>query len=198
MSMSRFFEEFGCAQDSALQMAEQREENYEEEKLKSFESGYGAGWEDAVKAQKDAATQLASDLSQSIADLDFTLNEARSQFGQLIEPILLQVVSKLLPEMAQKTLGLHIVQELQELLTGQVADEIVIAVSPDHQTQVEEILSDCSDIRATVASDALLSPGQAQIRLGETEREIDLGAVIAGINDAIDAFFHSLKGNADG
>lgn len=198
MSMSRFFEEFGGAQDAALQLAEQHEENYEEEKLKSFEAGYGAGWEDAVKAQKETATQLATDLSQSISDLDFTLHEARGQFGQLIQPILQQIVSKMLPDMAHKTIGLHIVQELQDALTGQVSDQIVIAISPDHKAQLEDLLNECSDIRATVAADALLSPGQAQIRIGEVEREIDLDAVISGINDAVAAFFHSLKGNSDG
>lgn len=198
MSMSRLFEEFGPPA-AELGTAEISSEGLEEEKLKSFEAGYGAGWEDAVKAQTDAASQLATDLSQSISDMEFTFHEATGQFADLIQPILQQIVTKMLPNIARETLGVHIVDEIKALLDGMVSDHVIIATSPDHAEPLSKLLDSHPELNASVLADANLSPGQAQIRIADTERELDLDTVISGIDDAVAAFFHALKeGKQDG
>jgi flagellar assembly protein FliH len=55
--------------------------------------------------------------------------------------------------------------------------------------RIAPLLEGAPAIVADLIEDATLAPGQVYLRLGETEQEIDLAEVLAGIDAAIRAFF---------
>ena len=45
----------------------------------------------------------------------------------------------------------------------------------------------------TLTPDPLMAGGQALLRVGDQEREINLGAVLSGVSEAVEAFFEQTK-----
>jgi flagellar biosynthesis/type III secretory pathway protein FliH len=77
----------------------------EEAKVASFEQGYSAGWDDAVAAQQGDQTRIRADLARNLQSLSFTFQDARSHVLQAIRPLILQMVNRLLPEVAREALA---------------------------------------------------------------------------------------------
>jgi len=169
MAFSELLESFDA--DGTEQGSNRTEINQvalENERLASFETGYSAGWEDAVKAQADDQTRVSSDLAQNLQDMSFTYHEAVAHLNKSIEPLLQDIVAKVLPQMAKETLGMQIVEQLAELARA--------------QTGVQEPFE--------ITSEPSLGDGQAYIKFGPAEREIDTGQLIEGIQSAMTAFIH--------
>lgn len=162
----------------------------ENERLASFETGYSAGWEDAVKAQAEDKRNVSSDLAQNLQDMSFTYHEALAQLNKSVEPLLQEIVAKVLPEMARATLGAHIVEQLVDLARAGTEAPLEITVSPAHMEAVEALLDEKIQHPFVIAADAMLGEGQAYLKLSEVEREIDTAQVISGIETAVTAFIH--------
>ncbi len=162
----------------------------ENERLASFETGYSAGWEDAVKAQADDQTRVSSDLAQNLQDMSFTYHEAVAHLNKSIEPLLQDIVAKVLPQMAKETLGMQIVEQLAELARVQTGAAMQITVSPTNLEAVENLVGEALQEPFEITSEPSLGDGQAYIKFGTAEREIDTGQLIEGIQSAMTAFIH--------
>lgn len=162
----------------------------ENERLASFETGYSAGWEDAIKAQADDQTRVSSDLAQNLQDMSFTYHEAVAHLNKSLEPLLQDIVAKVLPQMAKETLGMQIVEQLVELARTQTSVPIQITVNPTHLEAVENLVGEVLQDPFEVTSEPSLGAGQAYIKFGTAEREIDTGQLIKGIETAMTAFIH--------
>ena len=69
--------------------------------------------------------------------------------------------------------------------------EIVVAAGEGHA--VRALLGDEPTVDVRVREDANLSAGQAQLRVGSSERELNSEALIESIRDSIDAFSYQFK-----
>lgn len=166
------------------------EADLEGQKLEAFENGYRAGWDDAVKAQSDDRSRISSAFGQHLQDLSFTYHEAYSQVMNAMAPLLDEMVAALLPEMARATLGHHIVEQLQGMAQEIGALEVVVAVSPANVEAVSPLLEGEFSFPIQLVEDDTLADEQADIRLGQTEKQIDLGDLIASVSEAVDGFAH--------
>lgn len=165
----------------------------EDAKLEAFENGYQAGWDDALKAHASEQSKMTSDIALSFQELSFTYREAQVKLMASMAPLLEQMVEKLLPEMARKSLGAHVVQQLTELSGKQAESAIEIAVAPANLQSIEDLLSAQAKLPFEVVCEPSLSSGQVYIRAGKSEREINLDAVIDGISEALTAFLYETK-----
>ncbi len=165
----------------------------EDAKLQSFEEGYRAGWDDAVKAYSDDKDKIADAFSQNLQDMSFTFHEAFAKLGTAMEPLLSQIVSKVLPELADKTLAAHVVVQMKDLMTQQAGHAIEIAVCPLNLNALTEILSETTNIPFEIKGEPALGDGQVYLRVNTQEREINLNAVTEGIANALDAFFQQIE-----
>ncbi len=192
MSISDHYQDFGpgLARSSAAQPAE--EDAQEEVRLQAFENGYQAGWDDADKAHQTARDSIASDFAQNLQDMTFTHVEAYAKLCLAMRPLVAQLVTKLLPEVAQKALGAHVFQQISELIDAQAENAIEIAVSPDNLPSLRDLMDEALDIPFAIVEEPSLGPGQVYLRVNATEREIDLDAVQRTLSDAIDAFFQQV------
>ncbi|PYG31063.1 ABC transporter ATP-binding protein [Pelagimonas varians] len=166
------------------------ENELEGQKLEAFENGYRAGWDDAIKAQSDDKSRISSAFGQHLQDLSFTYHEAYSQVMNAMTPLLDEMVAALLPEMARATIGHHIVEQLQSMAHEIGTLEVIVAVSPANAEAIAPLLEGDFSFPLQLVQDDTLADEQADIRLGEIEKQIDLGDLIASVSDAIDGFAH--------
>ncbi len=193
MQLRHFLEDFGtptAAQSAHVDGPAMDESEIEAQKLESFETGYRAGWDDAVKAHSEDHTRVSSAFAQNLQDLSFTYHEAYSQVVAAITPLLEEMVNVLLPQIARDGLGQHIVTQLQDMASEVGTFEVVIAVSPLNAPAVAALLDEDFGFPLRLEEDATLGEGQADIRFGETEKQIDLSDVLQSVSNAVQGFAH--------
>lgn len=165
------------------------ENDVEDMQLASFEAGYQAGWEDAIKAQKGSSGQAAIDVAQNLQDMSFTHRDAFLKLSKAMQPLLMQMVDKVLPNVARQVLGLHILQQINSVMEDQAATALEIVVSPDQEESIAALLKAQAKVPFTLRADPLVGPGQAQLRTNSNGQDINLDAVLSGMSDAIQAFY---------
>ena len=158
--------------------------------LASFEEGYKAGWDDAVKAQNTDKDRLSADLAQNLQDLSFTFHEAVGHVVRATSPLLNQMVECVLPELAHKALGLHIVQQLETRLQDVAEPCVEIRVSEADRAAVAPLLDRDFGFPVSLVAAPELVSGQADMRFAEEERQIDLTEVISGLDALLSGFLY--------
>lgn len=194
MGITHLLEDFGDA--TIVETPEAvgvSEEVVEEARLVSFEKGYSAGWEDAVSAKDQETTRISANLASSLEDLNFTYHEAQSQLIETLDPMFKVLTSAVLPDAMSATFGHHIVDQLTDMAKAQTDQGMLIVVAAGEASAVRSLLGDSFSVPVQVSEDENLSPGQAYLRVGSSEREINSLALIESIHESIDAFTYHFK-----
>ncbi len=161
----------------------------EDEKLASYETGYKAGWEDASAAIEGDQSRIKSELARNLQALSFTYHEARSHVLSAVEPLLLQVVGQLLPEIARETLAPFILETLMPLAEGLGDAPVTLVLHPNVRAAVESLLEQATGLPLSIEEESTLGEGQVFIRLGTVETQVDLDKATAEIAAAVRGFF---------
>ncbi len=161
----------------------------EEIRLEAFEKGYKAGWDDAAEAQSTDADRISADFAHNLNELSFTYHEVRTTILKSLEPLLRQMIDKVLPKMVQGTLGGHVMEQLNELASNGADIPVELVISPENRPALEKLVENAEGLPLEIVDEPSLGSGQVFIRLGETETEIDLDNVISGFAGALDGFF---------
>lgn len=160
----------------------------ETRRLEAFEEGYRAGWDDSVKAQADDSSNLSSTFAQHLGDLSFTYQEAYTAIMGAIGPLLDEMIAKLLPEIARQSLGGHITEQLAALAHEIGRRDVVIAVAPGRRDAVAPLIEGDFAFPVAIVEDDTLGADQADIRFGETERQIDLADMLTAFTAMVEGF----------
>lgn len=168
-------------------------EGLEDQRLESFELGYQAGWDDAVQAQADERKHVSAALSRNLKDLSFTYHEALQAFSEALRPLLEQMVTSVLPEMARASLGFNIVEQLTLLALEHGNNDVSIRVSPHNQVAVAALVNGQLSFPFTLETDVQLADGQVELSVGPAERQINTDEIANGVSDAISSFFHQTE-----
>ena len=163
----------------------------EEAKLASYDSGYSAGWEDAAAAQSDDQARIGADLARNLQSLSFTYQEARIHVLRAIEPLLEQIVGRLLPELARETLAPIVLEVLMPLAEKMADTPITLVLNPAAREGVEALLEHATGIPLSIVEEPSLGEGQVYLRLGASETHIDLDRDTAEIATAVRGFFET-------
>jgi len=162
----------------------------EDLRLEAFERGYQAGWDDSAKAQQDGATAISEDFARNIRDLSFTYHEAYSSLVSAMEPLIRQIVTSVLPELAQGSLAARVAGLLQAEIAAHGKQPVLLTTAPASAEALRTILPEGGSLPVEIRQDGDLAPGQVHLRIGDVaEHEIDLEEVLDGIGAAIDGFF---------
>ncbi len=168
-----------------------------EQKLAAYEQGYGAGWNDALQAQAEDIARLRTDLGRRLCEMELSYRDARRHILTALEPLLRDMVSKVLPAVAQATLGPMVLEQLQPIAAELAATPVEICTSPAKRDLVEALVNRDGGLPLRIVAEATLTDGQAYLKLPGHAAKIDLDGVIETITGAVDAFFHSeLHGDA--
>ena len=162
----------------------------EDQKLASYDSGYKAGWEDAVGAQSDDQSRMGADLARRLQTLGFTYHEARTHILKAIEPLMLQIVGRLLPEIARESLAPFVLETLMPLAEGLAEAPVTLVLNPAARAAVEALLEQATGLPLIIEEEPTLGEGQVYLRLGQTEAQVDLDKATADIAAAVRGFFN--------
>lgn len=162
---------------------------FEEAKLAAYDKGYRAGWDDAVHAQSDEQAGISAELARNLKTLGFTFQEARGHVLHSIRPLLQEVVGRLLPEMARDTIAPFALQVLMPLADSAADTPLEIVIHPHARAHLDALLAQTGNLPVTITPEDSLGEGQAFVRLGTGETQIDLAQAIADITAAIRNFY---------
>lgn len=190
MSMSHRYRNFGGAPSKTTKSDSSDAEAVEDQKLQAFEAGFQAGWDDALKAQTDAKKKLSDELSENLQAISFSHREAVAKVSSSMQPIVQEIVEKLLPEIVRAGLSAHIMEQIKDMLDDQLDQSIEVVVAPSNVSTVSALLRDNLKDVFAVTGDGDIGEGQAFVRIGQSERQVDLDGVVSGVSDAMKAFFH--------
>jgi len=161
----------------------------EEAKLASYDQGYSAGWEDAAAAQSDEQGRMKADLARHLQALGFSYQEARMHVLKAIEPLLLDIVGRLLPDLARETLAPVVLEALMPMAETLADTPVTLVLNPAARDAVEQLLERATGLPLTLQEEPTLGEGQVYLRLGMAETEVNLDRAIADITAAVRGFF---------
>lgn len=193
MPTAHMFEDFGTVQPAKVGKRSMSVEELEDLKLESFETGYQAGWEDAVKAQSNSDTHVSAELATSLQSASFEYHELRATLNASVQSIMAEIVETILPIVAQASLGAHIRDYVVSRACEALDRPIEIAVSPVSEAAVRAMLAEDVPEPFKLIIDPTLSSSQAILRVGTPEAEINLGRTVADIASAVETFFETPK-----
>jgi len=165
----------------------------EDLKLAAFEQGFAAGWEDAVKAHADGAAERNDEIIEALRDAEFSLSEARRGLLDALTPLFTGIVTAVLPSVAGHALPLHVSEQLKQMSASALDQKIEVEVAADIADKIEDLLKEhFGDALTVVPSEEKTLLG-ARLRVGQQERELDLGRIVKDIEQSLAATLHSLK-----
>lgn len=162
----------------------------EEAKVASFEQGYSAGWDDAVAAQQDDQGRIRADLARNLQTLSFTFQDARSHVLQSIKPLILEMVNRLLPEVARESLAPTVLEAVMPMAEELADTPVTLVLNPAVRGQIEDLLTQATGLPMVIEDEPTMPDGQVYIRFGASETKVDLGKVTTDIAIAVRAFFN--------
>lgn len=194
-SLMHLYRDFGGSTETAepVPPASISQDTLEDIKLESFERGYSAGWEDALKAQSGSRTEAANSFIAGLQDISFGYHEARAGLIKAMQPVLTDIMTKLLPEAAQATLGAQVVEQLTEMLRKSADQSVRIEATKENLDALEELVDGAIPPPFVCVPNSDLGPMQVVLQVGAEEREIDLDQVILGISTAMEGFLQHMK-----
>ncbi|AMY68030.1 hypothetical protein [Frigidibacter mobilis] len=167
--------------------------------LAAFDQGYAAGWDDAIAAQDAEITKLRSELGSNLQALSFTYHEARVHVLAALEPLLRDMTGKVLPAIARQTLGAVVLEALRPMAGTLASAPVEVLLNPASRATVEALLTSGGAPPFRITEEPSLGEGQVYLRLGRTERQVDLDGVVRAIEAAITSFFQTgAEETADG
>lgn len=162
----------------------------EEAKVASFEQGYSAGWDDAVAAQQGDQGRIRADLARNLQSLSFTFQDARSHVLQAIKPLILEMINRLLPEVARESLAPTVLEAVMPMAEELADAPLTLVLNPAVRGQIEDLLHQATGLPLLIDEEPTMPDGQVYIRFGASEAKVDLGQVTTDIAIAVRAFFN--------
>lgn len=161
----------------------------EAEKVTAYENGYQAGWDDAAAAQAEDQTRIGAEFARNLQELSFTFHEARAHVIQAMEPLLSGLINTLLPRLVAESLGARIMEELQPYLEQAADSPVELMVAPASRAALEPHMKTVKSVAIRLVEEPTLAEGQAYLRIGKSELQIDLTGALDRISQAMDALY---------
>ncbi|GLS85204.1 flagellar biosynthesis protein [Cypionkella aquatica] len=161
----------------------------EETKLASYDSGYTSGWEDAAAAQAGDQTRVRADLARNLQALSFTFHEARQHVLRALQPLMTEMVGRLLPALARETLAQVVLEALMPIAEKLADTPVTLVLNPASRAALETLLEEATGLPLILTEEPSLSEGQVYLKLGSSETHVNLDRAIAEITAAVHGFF---------
>lgn len=194
MSVSHRYKNFGKnLKTSSEESEELTSDQIEDEKLKAFEAGYRAGWDDSSKAVAESNEKIGIEFAKNLQDISFTYHEALAKLTSEFEPVMKGILNKLLPQIVSDAVATHVLDQVTSLIRDNTGQDIEIVVSPQNVETVQRLAGEALTDPFRIVSESTLGEGQAFVRIGSEERQVDIDGVVEGVSEAMAAFFHESR-----
>ena len=163
-----------------------------------FDDGYNAGWDDAMAQVTRDQGRVAERLAQRLGTIELDQRAANAGALAALEPALRDVFDKLLPGAVERAFLPLLMEEVGRLLADG-SGPLTLHVAPEEEPPLVRLLdrAGLSGERIRVRPEPALSISQALIRWEGQERRIDLEAVLAALDDALETFLATMDRGPD-
>lgn len=193
MTVAEKLEDFTPAKGgSALKLLS--EDALEDHRLTAFESGYTAGWEDALIAHQKDLTKVSKALSSGLEDAEYTYAEAVNDIVAGLNEFFETLIGKLLPTICNESIGIRVKDLLLEATHLEGESSISVSASPADVAAIQAALSAASGEKVNVSEDTLLNDGEVQFRLDSQEYEIDTFGLVEEIRKVLKSLSEDNQG----
>ncbi|TCP61175.1 flagellar assembly protein FliH [Rhodovulum bhavnagarense] len=159
-----------------------------EDRLRAYEEGYKAGWDDAAAAEAQAQDHITAEFGKTLGDMAFGYHEARAHIMGGLAPLLSAMVDCVLPTLASKGFARTVADSVLPLARDLADRPLELHVCPENAPALEPLLADMPNLPLTLIRDDSLGPGQALLSTPRQAREIDLDAMLRDLGTALDDF----------
>ncbi|WP_371156242.1 hypothetical protein [Jannaschia sp. 2305UL9-9] len=159
-----------------------------------FDTAYNAGWDDAMAQVDEEQGRIGEKLADRLMVLERDQQSAVVSAIAALEPMLHEVFDKLLPRAAERAFIGVLLEELQTLLSDG-AGKLMLQVAPEETAPLARLVerAGLTPDQVTIRAEPALAISQALVRWDDQERRIDLEAVLAVMDEALETFLASVK-----
>jgi len=169
--------------DPAPVRAEPRHEPGED-----WQAGHATGLADGLAMAAARQDAVSDAVAQAIHDLAFTYSEARAQVLASLEPLIVAIMDRLLPELGRAALIPLLVERIMAVAAEQSTMPVLVRVPPAAAPALARLMQSLPEPRPGVLGDPSLEEGQALIGAAERESMVDLAGLVATIRQTLEAF----------
>ena len=166
----------------------------EELRLAAYESGYSAGWEDAAAAEADEQTKLRVDIARNLQSLSFTYHEARSHILRSLGPLLQEITSHVVPQLARDALAPTVLETLMPIAERASEVPVTLVLNPVARPAVEPLLESTAGLPVCIREEPSLGEGQVFLIFENGEMRIDLQHAAEEITNCLQRFYQVVEG----
>lgn len=156
-------------------------------RIAGYDAGYKTGWDDAMRQSNEDGQRIGAEFARNLKDLSFTYHEARAHVLRSFEGLLSELVRTFLPELAARSLGPILKEEIAEIADAAVGAPILIRAAPAEAEKLRGLITDDAGMPIEIVEEESLAPGQAHLKLGTEERDVDLSAPLRRLDEALSA-----------
>lgn len=182
-------EEFEVTPDVSHHFKSVNDQDLAKARSTAFEEGYQAGWDDAIRAENANQSNVSTEFAKNLLDIGFSFHEARTQIMRALRPLLLEIISKVVPHSMSETIGHSVLEELIPIIDSAANQPIKILVSADNIKAINAVLESEIAVPLDVEEEPTFSNGQVQIRCGNIEKNMNFEQVITRINDVVESVY---------
>lgn len=152
-----------------------------------YEQGYRAGYEDAMHSALQEQSRIKTELAHNLQDIGFTFHEARTHVMRSLEPLLLEITGKFLPDLVRESLAHHVIEAALPIAREAVDAPIEVVTTPANRAALEPVLSSIAHMNFVVKEEPSLGEGQVYLQSGKSELSLDFSEAISNIRAALAA-----------
>ena len=167
MPVIQMYEEFGNLEDISKLGSTQDNLHLDNEKLKSFDDGYQAGWDDATSAQQTNENSICVKLAEHLQETSFGFHEAKVALINEARPLFEEILDTLLPEIVKASIGPLVLEKLCKLMRDGQGEIIEIAVPPGNLKGLNALLETQSLTSFVAREQNDLEQGQAFFKIDD-------------------------------
>lgn len=164
-------------------------EDMEELRLKAYERGYLAGWDDAMAQSRREDDAAHARLAQMLERVNFTYHDARGHVLNGLEPLLRAVLDTVIPAAARKALVPLVLEQVLPLAavagTPPLRLHVPAGMRAAFETAFDGMVLPPLEIIEDPDADAL----SARLSLGGQVQQVDLSGVVRRLSGALDRFY---------
>jgi len=162
-------------------------EDVETARLQGYDDGYKTGWDDAIRKTQEDGQRIGAEFARNLRDLGFTYEEARAHVLTSLEGLLRELTATFLPGLMADAIGPVVLEALGDLAGDAAGAPVLIRVAPGEGDRLRSFLTAETTLPVQVVDEPSLAEGQAWLKLGAEERQVDLAEPLARVRAAIRA-----------
>lgn len=162
-------------------------EAVENARIAGYDSGYKTGWDDAMRQSRDDGERIGAEFARNLRDLSFTFHEARAHVLRSLEGLLDEISTTFLPGLMAEALGPMIKDSISSIADGAANTPVLIRAAPAEAARLRTYLADETELPVQVVDEPSLAEGQAYLKLGAEERQVDLKEPLERLSEAMSA-----------